>query len=100
MAVDLSNSYTTEAFKLTETVKIPKNWTGDRDIKTRTQLLEARKKEFIPDISFDLDGDGVVGPQDYYVSKNFCKENNNKLTAQEKTQALEALKTGYTDNML
>ena len=38
---------------------------------TRTKLLELRKKENIPDISYDLDGDGYVGGRDYVLSKRF-----------------------------
>ena len=38
---------------------------------TRTELLELRKKEAIPDISYDLDGDGYVGGRDYVVARRF-----------------------------
>ncbi len=47
--------------------------------KTRTELLEARRKERSPDISFDLDGDGFVGGRDYVISKIFDKDGDGKL---------------------
>ena len=34
-------------------------------------MMEARKKEAIPDISYDLDGDGFVGGRDYVVARRF-----------------------------
>ncbi|CAG9328894.1 unnamed protein product [Blepharisma stoltei] len=108
MEVDLVNSYPKEILKnslenspiKSETTKIPAHWINKREIQTRTQLLQARKQEFIPDISFDLDGDGVVGPQDYYISKQFCKTNSNKLSSEEKSQAISAMQSGWTNNML
>ena len=61
---------------------------------TRTKLLELRKKENIPDISYDLDGDGYVGGRDYVLSKRFDVDGDGKLNAIEKKNALEAIKNG------
>lgn len=61
---------------------------------TRTKLLELRKKENIPDISYDLDGDGYVGGRDYVLSKRFDVDGDGKLNADEKKKALEAIKNG------
>ena len=55
--------------------------------KTRTELLEARKKEKFPDISFDLDGDGFVGGRDYVISKIFDKDGDGKLNQEERKAA-------------
>ena len=41
---------------------------------TRTQLTENRRKEKIPHISYDLDGDGFVGGRDYIIAKQFDKD--------------------------
>ena len=61
---------------------------------TRTKLLELRKKENIPDISYDLDGDGYVGGRDYVLSKRFDVDGDGKLNKIEKKNALEAIKNG------
>ena len=61
---------------------------------TRTKLLEQRKKENIPDISYDLDGDGYVGGRDYVLSKRFDLDGDGKLNEIEKKNALEAIKNG------
>ena len=36
--------------------------------KTLTELVAGRRKAFIPDISFDLDGDGIVSREDWTAS--------------------------------
>ena len=61
---------------------------------TRTRLLELRKKENIPDISYDLDGDGYVGNRDYVLSKRFDIDGDGKLNPTEKKKALEAINNG------
>ena len=61
---------------------------------TRTKLLELRKKENIPDISYDLDGDGYVGGRDYVLSKRFDIDGDGKLDPKERKNALEAIKNG------
>ena len=61
---------------------------------TRTKLLERRKKERIPDISYDLDGDGYVGGRDYVLSKRFDVDVDGKLDENERKNALEAIKNG------
>jgi len=55
---------------------------------TRTELLENRRKEAIPDLSYDLDGDGYVGGRDYVVARRFDKDLKNYLTNEEKSSAL------------
>ena len=61
---------------------------------TRTKLLQLRKKENIPDISYDLDGDGYVGGRDYVLGKRFDIDGDGKLNDIEKKTALEAIKNG------
>jgi hypothetical protein len=34
-------------------------------------MLEMRKKEALPDISYDLDGDGLVNGKDYVLARRF-----------------------------
>jgi hypothetical protein len=65
--------------------------------KTRTKLIEARKKEILPDISYDLDGDGFVGGRDYVVARRFDEGFKNSLTKEEREKAIQAVKNvSYT----
>ena len=61
---------------------------------TRTKLLERRKKERIPDISYDLDGDGFVGGRDYVLSKRYDVDGDGKLNEIERKNALEGIENG------
>lgn len=47
---------------------------------TFTKLKEYRKAEALPDISYDLDGDGLVGGRDYVVARRFDEGFKNYLT--------------------
>lgn len=62
--------------------------------RTRKELLEKRKLDKIPDISYDLDGDGYVGGRDYVISKRFDEDKDGKLNENEKRNALNAIKNG------
>lgn len=53
---------------------------------TFTKLKEIRRKEILPDISYDLDGDGFVGGRDYVVARRFDEGFKNYLTAEEKAK--------------
>ena len=57
-----------------------------------TELFDKRKKERIPDISYDLDKDGYVGGRDYVIAKRFDVDNDGKLNEQEKAAAYEGIK--------
>ncbi len=68
---------------------IPDWWGGKEKvplngIKTRTDLLAKRKSDNMPDISYDLDGDGYVGGRDYVIAKYHDKDGDGKLNAQER----------------
>ena len=58
---------------------------------TRTKLIEKRKKEALPDLTYDLDGDGFVGGRDYMVARRFDKGNKNYLTKDERESVFKAL---------
>jgi hypothetical protein len=47
---------------------------------TRTQMIENRKREILPHISYDLDNDGTVGNRDYVMSRKFDEGTKNYLT--------------------
>ena len=59
------------------------DWHGKPRFGTRTEMMEARKVSNQPHISYDTDGDGVVGSQDFFVSKFFDKDHKGSLNAQE-----------------
>ena len=83
---------------LAEKEKIKIHWETNQLYKstpmTRTKLLERRKKEKIPDISYDLDGDGYVGGRDYVLAKRYDVDGDGKLNEIEKKNALEGIKNG------
>jgi hypothetical protein len=84
-----------------ENIKIP--WQDkkcDDMPKTRTQLLEIRKREKVPDISYDLDKDGFVGGRDYLLSKRFDFDKDGKLNEIEKKLAYEAIHNNIEDKYL
>ena len=60
--------------------------------RTLTDLQNNRRKGFIPDISFDLDGDGIVGNRDLVISKLFDKDGDGKLNKEERKNAEDAIK--------
>ena len=61
---------------------------------TQVKLMEKRKKERIPDISYDLDGDGYVGNKDYVLAKRYDADVDGKLDEIERKNALEGIKNG------
>lgn len=76
---------------------MPTWWNGDnlpngQKVHTNTELQDARRKAKIPDISFDLDGDGNVGGRDFVISKLFDKDGDGKLNAHERKAADEAVR--------
>lgn len=78
--------------------KLSKNpWLGSPEIKTRTELIRKRKKELLPDPSFDIDKDGHVSSLDFFVAKIFDEDKDGKLNATERAKAEDALKNGYLD---
>jgi hypothetical protein len=80
--------------------KVPEDWTKTPKFSTRTELLEQRKKDILPDISYDLDQDGAVGGKDYLISKRFDLDGDGKLNAKEKANAIEAINSGYENQLI
>ena len=46
-------------------------------------MQQNRRKEFVPHISFDLDGDGIVGNRDLVISNLFDKDGGGSITPDE-----------------
>ena len=53
----------------------------------------------MPDMSFDLDGDGYVGNKDFVLSKIFDKDGDGKLNAEERKNADDAIKGVSAQNV-
>lgn len=67
-----------------EDVKIPLSWTRGPKTnpnRTLTDMQANRRRGLQADISFDLDGDGIVGNRDLVLSKLFDKDGDGKLNA-------------------
>jgi len=65
-----------------------------------TDLTANRRREYVPDISYDLDGDGIVGNRDLVLSKLFDKDGDGRLNAAERKNADEAIRNGIDDKMV
>ncbi|OMJ94455.1 hypothetical protein SteCoe_2359 [Stentor coeruleus] len=81
--------------KKNEQTKDP--WPGRPRIRTRQELLSERKKEFLPDPSYDIDNDGFVSHKDFFISKQFDDDKDRKLNETERNNAENALKSGFLD---
>jgi hypothetical protein len=66
-------------------------------IRSRSELMQVRRRSTIPDPSYDFDGDGVVGQLDYFIGKCFDKDADGRLTASERGRAENAIKNGFLD---
>ena len=63
---------------------MPDWWGGSANSlprKNKTELDVKRKQERMPDISYDLDGDGYVGNKDYVLAKCFDKDGDGRLNS-------------------
>eukprot|EP00933_Yihiella_yeosuensis_P065018 TRINITY_DN6861_c0_g1_i1.p1 TRINITY_DN6861_c0_g1~~TRINITY_DN6861_c0_g1_i1.p1 ORF type:complete len:650 (+),score=120.61 TRINITY_DN6861_c0_g1_i1:61-2010(+) len=78
-------------------IRHPKWLDKPPEIKSRSELFQARKQGRIPDASYDFDGDGVVGQLDYFVGKCFDSNADGRLTTGERRRADQALENGFLD---
>lgn len=67
------------------------------DIRTRSELMQARRCSNLPSSSYDFDNDGVVGQQDYLIGRFFDKNADGHLTPSERKRAEEAVAKGFMD---
>ena len=81
-------------------LKLPVGWTLQPSTKTRSQLLEERRRAMLPDPTFDLDRDGVVGSQDLFLAKRFDKDGDGRLNPAEREAADKALREGVTEQFI
>ncbi len=75
-----------------KSVVVPEHWGANGQPKrTKTEMLAERRAALRPDLSYDLDGDGIVGNRDYVISKLYDLDRDGKLNADERKAALEAV---------
>ena len=67
---------------------------------TQKKLAKQRKRADLPDISFDLDGDGYISVNDFFFAKQFDKDKDGKLNEKELAEAKSALSKGYKNRFL
>ncbi len=63
-------------------------------------MLRERRKARIPDISYDIDGDGTVNERDFALAKMFDKDGDGKLSHAEFQAAIKALEDGFEDKFM
>jgi hypothetical protein len=63
-------------------------------------MLRERRKARIPDISYDIDGDGIVNDRDYALAKMFDKDGDGKLSQAEFQAAIKALEDGFEEKFM
>lgn len=81
-------------FQESSTAGYPANTAPDAARKTLSKLHELRKREFLPDFSYDLNGDGAVSSKELYIASQFDKPKDGILDEEERKRCLEALRAG------
>eukprot|EP00762_Andalucia_godoyi_P000682 ANDGO_05378.mRNA.1 hypothetical protein len=68
--------------------------------RSRSEVVMDARRLRIPDISYDLDGDGVVGPTDFFIARQFDGNHDYKLDPEERKRALVRVSEGAFDHVL
>jgi hypothetical protein len=89
-----------KAHLLKEDIRHPRWLEQPPTIRTHTDLKEARARGRVPDLSYDFDRDGAVGPDDHFVGRHFDRGNKGRLTDQERREAKQALDNGFMDKFM
>ncbi|CAI2359718.1 unnamed protein product [Moneuplotes crassus] len=84
-----------------EKVPIPAHWKKEPFIvTTRTELKDLQRAEFLPNASYNLDGDGSVNEKEFIIGKMFDKGNKGYLTQREKAEACAAINNGLETDLI
>jgi Ca2+-binding EF-hand superfamily protein len=66
-------------------------WNEKPKYRTPSEMWHDRWQTMQPHPSFDVDGDGVISNLDYYLAKQFDRDNNGMLDDEEKVEMRRAL---------
>lgn len=80
--------------------KCPPEWIHEPKVKTYQDVRARLRAERLGDPSFDLDGDGVVGGQDFMLASRFDEDKDGRLNTAELGKARKAIDEGYSDQFL
>ena len=69
-------------------VKMPRDWTSPSRFPTRSALRETRAASMRADKSFDCDGDGFVGAEDYAIASRHDLGQTGKLSGGQRDSAI------------
>lgn len=64
-----------------ESTKLPSSWENAPTVPSKTELMRKRNEENLPDISYDLDNDGVVSGHDLVLAKIFDLDKDGRLNS-------------------
>ena len=62
--------------------------------KSLSKLKELRRREFCPDPSYDLNGDGAVAQKELLIAARFDKNRDGVLDDEERKECMAALNSG------
>lgn len=79
---------------MSASARIPNHWQHNPPVKTLTELRSKRKSQNLPDISYDIDGDGVVDSKDLFLSRRVDCQNRGFLDATQQAAARQTLESG------
>ena len=65
-----------------------------RNVNTQRRMLRRRRQENLPHSSLDFDGDGTVSQRDYFLSKVFDRDQDNRLNELEALNARQSREQG------
>jgi hypothetical protein len=75
-------------------------WVAAPKIATRTTLYDERRRRNLPDMSFDVDGDGFVSQEDFRMSSLFDDNNDKVLQDDERHELRKKLVQGTVDTYM
>jgi len=69
-------------------VQLPDKWQQTPRFSTRSELRQSRAATMLPHVSFDVDGDGFVGQQDFKIGKKHDLGSEGQLTGGQRDSAI------------
>eukprot|EP00929_Paragymnodinium_shiwhaense_P056378 TRINITY_DN28217_c0_g1_i1.p1 TRINITY_DN28217_c0_g1~~TRINITY_DN28217_c0_g1_i1.p1 ORF type:complete len:765 (-),score=154.74 TRINITY_DN28217_c0_g1_i1:333-2627(-) len=72
-------------------------WEREPRHRTQKDLHTARRAGRYADLSYDVDGDGAVGPTDYLLGKRFGLEADHRMSSPERQRLVQELENGLLD---